>query len=173
MYIVERKKHVKLNLWDLKFPLSCHRRIVDASIFNYHLFTSYAITRPLFYLLDVDVPMVKVPSTTPKEGETVNFTCDVVTSDSILNYTWFRDNVQLTGQNARMFRLEDGNRSNSANYSCKVTTVEMLEATSAHLTITYLCKCNYVFDYILYYWHHQTMSRHVQESALPFKGQYG
>ena len=93
-----------------------------------------------FSFLDLDAPTVDISTTSPKEGDDVTFTCIAVTTDSITQYTWYHNNVQIIVENTEIFQLSGGNRSNSGNYTCKVTTATPIERTSSMRSVLYLCK---------------------------------
>ena len=76
----------------------------------------------LLLILDLDTPVVNVSSTSPTEGETVNFTCNVNTNDIIKGYGWYYNGTQISGERSKEYSLTNGNRSNSGNYSCNVST---------------------------------------------------
>ena len=92
-----------------------------------------------FSFLDLDAPTVDISTTSPKEGDDVTFTCIAVTTDSITQYTWHHNNIQIIGENSEIFQLSGGNRINSGNYSCKVTTAASLKKISSLKSVTYLC----------------------------------
>ena len=79
-------------------------------------------------------------SLTTIEGKMLNLTCNVETSDVISNYTWYFNNQQLTISSQQMLQLHNVNRTDSGNYSCKVTTKTNLQNTGQRITITVLCK---------------------------------
>ena len=77
----------------------------------------------------------------PIEGvDNITFTCTVKTTYSINNYTWYRNDVKISGQSAQTYELIKGNRSDAGNYSCNATTTSGLSKQSVATSVTYLCK---------------------------------
>ena len=69
--------------------------------------------------------MVNLSSTSPTEGETVRFTCNVNTTEAINGYGWYYNGTQISGARNKEYSLTNGNRSNSGYYSCNVTTQKL------------------------------------------------
>ena len=93
----------------------------------------------LLLILDLDRPVVDVSSTSPTEGETVNFTCNVNTNDVINGYAWYYYNSQISDATSKVYPLTNGNRSNSGNYSCNVAS-QNYNKSSREISVEYLCK---------------------------------
>ena len=91
--------------------------------------------------LDLDRPSVFVTNMRPIE-EVVNITlvCNVSTSDTISNYTWYYNNTELAHQRHKEYHLNGGNRSNTGNYFCSVKTDKLEKKNSSAVNITFLCK---------------------------------
>ena len=103
----------------------------------------------LLLILDLDTPVVDVSSTSPIEGETVNFTCNVNTNDIINGYGWYYNGTQISGARSKEYSLTNGNRSNSGYYSCNVTSQNFIKS-SQKISVVYLCKYTfYVFVKVL------------------------
>ena len=88
-------------------------------------------------LTDLDTPTVGISTLTPLEGETLNFTCKIVTSDTVHNFTWYHNNVEVKNQTTQISQLYDGKRNHSGNYSCEVTTISLLQKISENVLVTY------------------------------------
>ena len=103
----------------------------------------------LLLILDLDTPVVNVSSTSPTEGETVRFTCNVNTNDIIKGYGWYYNGIQISGETSKEYSLTNGNRFNSGNYYCNVTT-QNFNKRSQEISVVYLCKYTfYVFVEVL------------------------
>ena len=98
----------------------------------------------LLLILDLDTPVVDVSSTSPIEGETVNFTCNVNTNDIINGYGWYYNGTQISGARSKENSIINGNRSNSGYYSCKVAS-QNFNKSSQEIILTYICKCTFLF----------------------------
>ena len=83
--------------------------------------------------------MVDVSPTSPTEGETVKFTCNVNTTDTIDGYGWYYNGTQISGETSEEYSLTNGNRSNSGYYSCNVTS-QNYNKRSQEISVVYLCK---------------------------------
>ena len=92
----------------------------------------------------MDTPVVDVSPTSPIEGETVRFTCNVNTNDIINGYGWYYNGSQISGATIKEYSLTNGNRSNSGYYSCNVTT-QKYNKSSQGIMLTYICKCTFLF----------------------------
>ena len=88
----------------------------------------------------MDTPTVTVSTTSPKEGEQVSFTCNVVTTFTIDRYAWYHNDQEVSAQSGKEFLLNGGTRKDSGSYSCKVITIEGTEKISTAQNIEYLCK---------------------------------
>ena len=93
----------------------------------------------LLLILDLDTPVIDVSSTSPIEGETVNFTCNVNTTDAINGYGWYYNGTQISGETSKEYSLSNGNRSNSGYYYCNVTSQNFTKS-SQEISVVYLCK---------------------------------
>ena len=103
----------------------------------------------LLLILDLDTPVVNVSSTSPTEGETVNFTCNVNTNDIIKGYGWYYNGTQISGERSKEYSLTNGNRSNSGNYSCNVST-QNINKSSQEIMLIYICKCTFIYMIIIF-----------------------
>ena len=103
----------------------------------------------LLLILDLDKPVVNVSSSSPTEGETVRFTCNVKTNDIIYGYGWNYNGIQISGARSKEYSIINGNRSNSGYYSCNVTT-QNFNKTSQEIILTYICKCTFLFVIIIF-----------------------
>ena len=102
----------------------------------------------LLLILDLDTPVVDVSSTSPIEGKTVNFTCNVNTNDIINGYGWYYNGTQISGETSKEYSLTNGNRSNSGYYSCNVAS-QNYNKRSQEIVVEYLCKYTFVFVKVL------------------------
>ena len=102
----------------------------------------------LLLILDLDRPVLDVSSTSPTEGETVTFTCNVNTNDVINGYAWYYYNSQISDAASKVYPLTNGNRSNSGNYSCNVAS-QNYNKRSREISVEYLCKSFYVYINVL------------------------
>ena len=111
-----------------------HPRLTDFQFIEIITFKSN------FSLIDLDTPTIGVSTLTPLEGTTLNFTCNIETTDTVLHYTWNHNNISLINQTSDILQLYNGNRNNSGYYTCGVTTTNLLQNTSDPVMVTYLCK---------------------------------
>ena len=90
--------------------------------------------------LDLDVPVLDVSNSSPVEGrDNVTFTCNAVTTDTIITYTWYHDKGVIPKESGKTYNLTRGNRTNSGDYACEVTTAN-LKKNSTKEAVTFLCK---------------------------------
>ena len=102
-------------------------------------------------LLDLDYPILSISNIMPIEGvDIVTFTCTVNTTYGISNYTWYRNDVEISGQRAQIYQIIKGNRSDAGNYSCNATTTSGLTKRSVATSVIFLCK--YQNSLVVYPW---------------------
>ena len=92
--------------------------------------------------------MVNVSPQSVTEGQNLTFTCNVNAND-INGYAWYYYNSQISSEISKVYSLTNGNRSNSGNYSCNVTS-QNYNKRSQEIVVEYLCKYTfYVFVKVL------------------------
>ena len=98
----------------------------------------------LLLILDLDTPVVNVSPTSPIEGVTVKFTCNVNTTDTINGYGWYYNGTQISGARSKEYLVTNANRSYSGYYSCNVTS-QNFNKGSQGIMLTYICKCTFLY----------------------------
>lgn len=103
-----------------------------------------------FLNLDLDTPVVTTAPPELIEGgsNVVTFTCNVSHSDTIFGYEWFFNSEPIIDQINKTYILQQPNRTNSGNYSCKATS-KFFDKLSEDKIVLVRCKCFYFlfFDY--------------------------
>jgi hypothetical protein len=90
-------------------------------------------------IIDLDTPVIVVSNVSPKEGENVTFTCDVNNTDVINGYEWYHDGTKVSNGTSNQYVLTNGDRSNTGNYYCNVTS-QSFQRQSATKSVIFLCK---------------------------------
>ena len=103
----------------------------------------------LLLILDLDTPVVDVSPTSPREGVTVRFTCNVNTTETINGYGWYYNGTQISDARSKEYSITNGNRSNSGYYSCNVTS-QNFNKSSQGITLIYICKCTFLYLIIIF-----------------------
>ena len=101
--------------------------------------------RFLHFFLDNDKPGLNTSNNSPVEGsDNVTLTCSSSTSDVVVRYIWYKNNITIPSARNHTYPLPHNTRNDDGHYSCMVLTKNAGNSSiSDRVTVKFLCKALY------------------------------
>ena len=95
--------------------------------------------------LDNDRPGLNTSNNSPVEGsDNVTLTCSSSTSDVVVRYIWYKNNITIPSARNHTYQLPNNARNDDGHYSCMVLTKNAGNSSiSDRVTVKFLCKALY------------------------------